>query len=134
MLEVAAILIEDSQFDCLTEAIYHESRSEPFKGQLYVGYVIKNRVESDRWPDSYCEVINEPYQFSYVKGAGMFELDALEVAKEASYMVMTTPAPIPMNVYYYHTIHVRPAWDYNKLDVYDTVGSHKFYALKPKWD
>lgn len=44
---------------CLALAIYHESRGEPLAGQLAVGLVILNRVESPRYPDDVCGVVKQ---------------------------------------------------------------------------
>jgi hypothetical protein len=50
----------------LARALFGEARSTlvPDKARIAIGWVIKNRVESKRWPDSYWEVITEPAQFS----------------------------------------------------------------------
>ena len=54
--------------DCLkmAEALYFESRSEGWDGMLAVANVIKNRVESKRFRNTVVDVIEKPYQFSYV--------------------------------------------------------------------
>lgn len=46
--------MEGQDHSCLTEAIYHEARGESFDGQLYVGFVIRNRVESKYFPNDFC--------------------------------------------------------------------------------
>ena len=51
---------------CVTEAIWFESRGEPVAGKYAVAHVINNRVKSNRFPNTYCEVVNQPYQFSYL--------------------------------------------------------------------
>lgn len=50
---------------CMAEAIYFESRGETRIGKTIVGLVIKNRVEDHRYPNTYCEVIKQRWQFSY---------------------------------------------------------------------
>ncbi|MEY8840212.1 cell wall hydrolase, partial [Cribrihabitans sp. XS_ASV171] len=47
------------QFRCLAEALYFEARGEPVKGQFAVAEVILNRVESSRYPDTFCGVIRQ---------------------------------------------------------------------------
>lgn len=44
---------------CMAENIYHEARGEPNIGQIAVGYVTKNRVSSDKFPDDICEVVKQ---------------------------------------------------------------------------
>lgn len=50
---------------CMTEAIYFEARGEDRIGRAAVGLVIMNRVESTRYPNTVCEVVQQPLQFSY---------------------------------------------------------------------
>lgn len=47
----------EPQTQCLAQAIYFEARSEPLEGQLAVGQVVMNRVESNAYPDTTCEVV-----------------------------------------------------------------------------
>lgn len=49
---------------CLALMILLEARGEPLPGQYAVGQVIMNRVESEEYPDTICEVISQPDQFS----------------------------------------------------------------------
>jgi len=44
---------------CLATAIYFEARSEPLDGQVAVANVIMNRVASDKFPNSPCEVVKQ---------------------------------------------------------------------------
>ena len=120
-----------TDFQCLTEAIYHEARGESFAGQMYVAFVIRNRVESEYFPDDFCSVIKAPWQFSYnhkLNSLDMVDKKALRIAKEVSYMVLTVDrVPISEHVLYYHASYVTPAWDYDKIQMYATVGNHIFY-------
>lgn len=44
---------------CLALNIYHEARSESRLGQKAVGLVTLNRVQSQRYPDTVCDVVHE---------------------------------------------------------------------------
>ncbi|MEO5810123.1 MAG: cell wall hydrolase, partial [Sphingomicrobium sp.] len=59
------------ELECLAGAIYFESKSEPLKGQLAVGHVIANRAKSGRFPSSYCGVVYQRSQFSFIRGHSM---------------------------------------------------------------
>ena len=59
---------------CLAGAIYFESRSETLEGQLAVGRVIIARSRSGRFPSSYCGVVYQHSQFSFVRGQTMPEI------------------------------------------------------------
>ena len=52
------------QLYCGAQNIYHESRGESNLGQIAVAHVVRNRVESSRYPNTVCEVIWAPKQFS----------------------------------------------------------------------
>ena len=42
---------------CLAENIYFEARAESIEGKAAVANVTRNRVESDQFPNSYCDVV-----------------------------------------------------------------------------
>lgn len=131
MMDMANIVEE--QLECLAQAIYHEARSESLKGQLMVGFVIRNRVESESHPDGFCAVIQEPWQFSFYDKIGfvrMEESDAAERSEQIAWMVVSSESPFPECMLYYHADHVRPDWDFEKIESYGTVGSHVFYTEK----
>ena len=57
---------DDADQIILARAIFGEARNElvPDAARIAVGWVIRNRVESTRWPNTYWEVITEPWQYS----------------------------------------------------------------------
>lgn len=59
------------ELNCLAGAIYFEAGNEPLDGQLAVGRVIVNRTRSGRFPASYCGVVYQPSQFSFIRGHHM---------------------------------------------------------------
>src|SRR3569623_107391 len=65
---------------CLAQAVYFESRGEPSEGQLAVAEVVINRAKSDLYPDSYCDVIRQPAQFSFVHHGRIPAADASSAA------------------------------------------------------
>ena len=44
---------------CLAKNIYFEAGNQPLAGKLAVAHVVKNRVESWQFPNTYCDVIHE---------------------------------------------------------------------------
>jgi len=57
-------LQNESALNVLTALIWGEARGETAIGKLAVGCVVRNRTIDKRWPDTYQEVILQPYQFS----------------------------------------------------------------------
>lgn len=60
-----------SELKCLAGAVYFEAKGESLAGQLAVGRVIVARTRSGRFPTSYCGVVYQPSQFSFVRGGTM---------------------------------------------------------------
>ena len=48
-----------TEIRCLTENVYHESRSESVLGKIAVAWVTINRVNSDQYPDTVCDVVRD---------------------------------------------------------------------------
>ena len=55
------------QLRCMALNIYHEARSDSTLGQEAVGMVTMNRVYSDKYPDTICDVVYQSHLNS--KGA-----------------------------------------------------------------
>jgi len=129
---LSAGLSLSAETSALTEALYHEARSLGYHGMVSVGIVIKNRVLSDRFPNSIREVVNQPYQFSYVHQRDSYDMteeDAREQAYRAAQAVLSsTQWPTSGNVLFYHTDAVEPSWDYSKIEQRMVVGNHLFYS------
>ena len=114
---------------CLAGAIYFEARGEPLLGQLAVGRVIVNRAESDRFPSSYCGVVYQPQQFSFVRGGHMPAIktssaawhNAKAIAKIAHEGLWTSPAK---GALFFHANYVSPHWGLTRLA---QVDHHIFY-------
>ena len=69
MIDTAAPMSQ--QMRCLAGAVYFEARGEELAGQLAVAQVIVNRTEDGRFPRSYCGVVAQPGQFSFMRGSRM---------------------------------------------------------------
>jgi len=117
------------EIECLAGAIYFESKSESLEGQLAVGHVIANRAESGRFPSSYCGVVFQRSQFSFVHGHGLPYIprasqdwkDAVAIAKIVAQELK--PSPVGKALYF-HARRVSPGWKLTRLG---TLGNHVFY-------
>ena len=119
------------QMHCLAGAIYFESRGEPLYGQLAVAEVVINRSEDKRWPASYCGVVYQRAQFSFVRGGQMPRIRtsseawnrAKAVAKIAHEDLWRSEAA---DAVYFHADYVRPRWSRAKTRV-TKIDTHIFY-------
>ena len=117
------------EIECLASAIYFESKSEPLKGQLAVGHVIANRAASGRFPSSYCGVVFQRSQFSFVRGhsmpsiprSGMQWKNAVAIAHIVDQKLQPTPVSKAL---FFHARRVSPGW---RLTRVATLGNHVFY-------
>ena len=117
------------QMECLAGAIYFESKSEPLKGQLAVGHVIANRVKSGKYPSSYCGVVYQRGQFSFVRGRSMPHINrggqqwknAVAVAKIVDDELQPSPVGKALS---FHARRVSPGWRMTRVAA---VGNHIFY-------
>lgn len=119
------------QMQCLASAVYFESRGEPLAGQLAVAQVIVNRAESSRFPSSYCGVVYQRAQFSFVKNGQMPHINtgskawkrASAIARIAHEGHWQSEADDSL---YFHAKYARPRWARAKL-ARATISSHVFY-------
>lgn len=118
-----------AELNCLAGAIYFEAKSESMAGQLAVGRVIVNRSHSGRFPASYCGVIYQHSQFSFVRGHSMPHInknsqdwqEAVAIARIAEAGGWKTPAE---GALFFHADHVAPKWRLTKVT---RVEHHIFY-------
>ena len=59
---------ENGEILCLAQNIYFESGNQPMVGQIAVSHVVLNRVESNLYPDTICEVIHQGETYINWKG------------------------------------------------------------------
>jgi spore germination cell wall hydrolase CwlJ-like protein len=125
----------NSQWECLTQALYFEARGESVRGIFAVGEVILNRVESGRFPSSICGVVNQSggggCQFSYVcdgRSDRVHERAAWnEVGKVAQLLIDGAPRALTDGATYFHTRGVSPSWS-RRFELTAQIGAHLFYS------
>ena len=118
------------ELECLATGIYFESKSEPLSGQLAVGQVIANRANSGRrFPASYCGVLFQRGQFSFVRGHSLPSVPrssrqwqtAVAIAKIVDQDLHQSPVG---NALFFHARYVSPGW---RLKRVASIGNHVFY-------
>ena len=124
------------QWRCLAEALYFEARGESVRGMFAVGEVIMNRVDSARYPNTLCGVINQgtgrkfACQFTYTcdGNAEVIHEPAAwaKVGKVARLLVDGAPRELTDGATHYHTRAVNPRWA-RVFPRTTTIGSHHFY-------
>ena len=117
--------------NCIAVAVYHEARGESLEGQMAVAKVIMNRAASGAYPASWCGVVKQPSQFSFVRRGHFPSVDrtsdawrkALGVTRLA---VANAVQSVPTDCLWYHADYVAPRWR-NHLTRVNKIGAHIFY-------
>ena len=137
------IVANNNDYRCLLRAVWHEARGESFKGQLFVSKTILNRTRSERFPQSICKVVYQKYQFSfvhqlpmnkqYVRPKTTSEKELLKQLEALSTVVIWIDRigwDFTQGSQFYHSVNVKPRWDYKKLEKTQRIGNHIFYKRK----
>lgn len=121
------------QLETLALNIYHEARGEGEVGMQMVGEVVLNRVDHPKYPDTICEVIYQPSQFSWVKqirNHAPREEDMWELSLRMAERLLNGDITLYDNgaTHFLNPDVVRrlPSWARN-LEFVTTVGNHAFY-------
>ncbi|HET7708598.1 MAG TPA: cell wall hydrolase [Sphingomicrobium sp.] len=118
------------ELECLAVGVYFEAKSEPLAGQLAVGDVIANRANSGgRFPSSYCGVLFQRGQFSFVRGKSWPAVNrssrqwhnAVAIAKIVDQDLKDSSVS---NALFFHAKRVSPRWRLKRIA---SVGNHVFY-------
>ena len=126
---------KQAEKSCLTEALYYEARGEGVRGQEAVAEVILQRAHTGSHPKSVCDVVHQPYQFSYLTdGSTKHKPDpelwqatnelAARILKGDIVTSMTRKAT------YYHAVDALPDWA-STMVMTARIGDHVFYRPKP---
>lgn len=121
----------DEQMRCLAGAIYFESKGEPLAGQLAVGRVVVARARSGRFPSSYCGVVYQRSQFSFVRRGTMPTINtssnAWKKAKQIALIAHDGAWKNPAEgALFFHARYVSPSWKKNKKRLAQ-IDNHIFY-------
>jgi spore germination cell wall hydrolase CwlJ-like protein len=117
------------ELECLATGVYFESKSEPLAGQLAVAQVIANRAESKRYPSTYCGVILQRGQFSFVHGHRLPAVShsskqwqtAVAIAKIVDQDLKDSAVG---DALFFHARRVSPNWHRTRVA---SIGNHIFY-------
>ena len=128
---LAAVETDGAEEDCLANAVYFEARGETLEGQLAVAEVVLNRARSGRYPTTWCGVVTQRAQFSFVRSGVIPRADRSSEAWRRAVAI----ARIAMdnlhdvtgdNSLFFHATYVRPSWGRPSARI-ARIGNHIFY-------
>jgi spore germination cell wall hydrolase CwlJ-like protein len=124
---------EELDLFCLAKNIFHEASVEDELGMFAVAQVTINRVRNANYPDTICDVVMQPSQFSWTNDRNR-RWDhptgpKWETAKRIARQVIKEGYRVPalQSAMFYHADYSNPSWS-DPSAVVAQVGSHIFYA------
>ncbi len=115
-----------SDVQLLARAINGEARGESYEGQVAVGAVILNRVESSDFPNTIAGVIYEPGAFTAVSdGQINVTIDENSTVFKAAQDALNGWDPTNGCLYYFNPNTATNSWIWSKTIV-KTIGKHHF--------
>ncbi|SMG17013.1 spore cortex-lytic enzyme [Paenibacillus aquistagni] len=114
----------ENDIKLMANAVYGESRGEPYEGQVAVAAVILNRVKSPSFPNTVSGVIFQPGAFTAVAD-GQIYLTPNETAKRAVQDAINGWDPSGGCLYYFNPKTATSKWIWSRPQV-KTIGQHIF--------
>lgn len=108
----------------LAQAIYAEARGESYEGQVAVGAVILNRLQSRSFPKSIYGIIYQPRQFDAVYD-GQINMTPNQTAINAAQDALQGWDPSLGALYYYNPNYIKDNWILSR-PITRYIGSHTF--------
>jgi len=133
--------LNKKELNCLALNVYFEARGETTAGQLAVGMVTMNRVESRKFPNSICDVVWQRRQFSWThdgRSDQPTDKKAWRLAKQIAKFIYTKYGTYKIRskgaldltqgaLHYYAPDLADPRWAESKV-VTRQIGGHLFLA------
>jgi len=108
----------------ISNAVYGESRGEPYEGQVAVAAVILNRVESSSFPNTVSGVIFQPGAFTAVAD-GQIWLTPNKTAEKAVMDALNGWDPTGNALYYFNPATATSKWIWGRPQI-KQIGKHIF--------
>jgi spore germination cell wall hydrolase CwlJ-like protein len=121
-----------TEITCIAHGVYHESRGEPYEGQLAVAYVIVNRARDTSFPPHACDVIYQKHQFTDITKTkpNLYSKawNQAIVAAQAAYYGLEPDPTKGSKFFYAPKVIKKPRWA-NKPIFEVQIGQHKFIDI-----
>ena len=116
--------VSNSDLELLARIISAEARGEPYIGQVAVGAVVLNRVESSSFPDSISGVVYQPGAFTAITD-GQINEAVTDSARRAARDALNGSDPTGGALYYYNPDKTSNRWIRSR-PVITRIGQHLF--------
>ncbi len=116
--------VNQKELDVLAKVIYGEARGEPFIGQVAVGAVVMNRLQSDSFPNTISDVVFQPGAFTAVDD-GQYGMIPDRTAYLAALEAVKGWDPTKDALYYFNPATATSKWIWSRTPTI-TIGRHIF--------
>lgn len=116
--------LNQSELDILAKVIYSEARGEPYEGQVAVGAVVMNRIQSGKFPDNINGVVFESGAFTAVSD-GQYWLTPNSTAYMAAEDAVKGWDPTYNSLYYFNPDTATSKWIWSRPQTVK-IGHHIF--------
>lgn len=124
-IDEATVDITDNERDLLERLVHAEAKGEPYEGKVAVAVVVLNRIDSNEFPDTVSEVINQDKQFTPVSN-GKINKPAGESSKKAVEEALHTDRSlVTESLYFYNPETATSRWLDDKVTT-EVIGNHVF--------
>lgn len=117
--------LSEAEIYQLAKMIYAEARGESYTGQVAVGAVIMNRIESNQFPNTLTEVLYQKNQFTAINDGQFDALSPDSTAMSAAYDAAAGVDPTKDSLFYWNPQKASNAF-LNAKTILVTIGNHVF--------
>lgn len=116
--------LNQKEMDIMARIIYSEARGEPYIGQVAVGAVVMNRIQSPLFPDNIRDVVFQPGAFTAVDD-GQYWLTPNKTAYLAALDAVRGWDPTYGSLYYFNPDTATSKWIWTRQQTVK-IGRHIF--------
>lgn len=116
--------LNQSEMDIMAKIIYSEARGEPYKGQVAVGAVVMNRIQSSEFPNDIRGVVFQKSAFTAVDD-GQYWLTPNRTAYLAAMDAVRGWDPTYESLYYFNPKTATSKWIWSRPQTVQ-IGQHIF--------
>ncbi|MWV42552.1 spore cortex-lytic enzyme [Paenibacillus sp. HJL G12] len=116
--------LSKNDMEIMAKIIYSEARGESYKGQVAVGAVVMNRIQSDEFPDTIQGVVFQKNAFTAVSD-GQFGMKPNRTAYRAAIDAVRGWDPTHNSLYYYNPKTATNKWIWTRARTVN-IGRHVF--------
>jgi len=118
--------LSHNEVELLSRIIYAEAKGEPYIGQVAVGAVILNRIDSPDFPNTLAGVIYQPLAFEPVQNGTINQAVPQDAeARRAAQDALNGYDPTGGCLYFYNPTTAESKWIWSK-QIGKTIGKHNF--------